>query len=144
LDIITYALLRKGGGGGSTSGVTNGYYNPTDGKFYEDSSYTIPIDGKEDYIYISDDTNKIYRYDGTNFVPLADAASSIQVKVLPPASSGELGNIYQYVGNTTLDLENGCFYKCIYNATTSKYEWKPILVQARETYEDDPIDFNVW
>lgn len=67
---------------------------------------------------------------------------SSQVVTLPTPSASELGNIYQYIGSTTLQYENGCFYKCIYNTTTSSYEWAAILVEAHETYEDDPIDFN--
>ena len=67
---------------------------------------------------------------------------SSQVVTLPPASPSELGNIYQYVGNSTLLYDNGCFYKCVYNTDTSTYEWDAILVQAQKTYEDDPIDFN--
>lgn len=141
MDLITYALLRKHSGGGGSS-ITNGYYNSADGKFYEDSAYTIPLEGKEDSLYISDDTNKLYRFDGTDFIPVAEGSGSIQVEVFPAPSAGELGNIYQYVGSSTLDYENGCFYKCIYNATTSAYEWIAIPVQADATYEDEPIDFH--
>jgi len=144
LDLITYALLRKHGGGGGGSSIFNGYYNSADGKFYEDSAYTIPMVGKEDELYISDDTNKLYRFDGTNFIVLAEGSGSIQVKVLPAASAAELGNIYQYIGSSTLQYKNGCFYKCVNGTTPGTYEWSAVNVEDPTTYEDDPIDFDDW
>jgi len=104
--------------GATTSDFTNGYF------------YECILDGAD------------YKW-----VPKAvqpGGGGSSQVVTLPTPSVSEMGNIYQYIGNSTLDYENGCFYKCIYNATTSQYEWEGILVQARSTYEDDPIDFNIW
>jgi hypothetical protein len=54
--------------------VINGYYNTTDGKFYEDSAYTIEITGETGKIYISIDTNIQYRWDNISipnkFVPI--------------------------------------------------------------------------
>ena len=66
----------------------------------------------------------------------------IQVTGFPPASATNMGDIYQYIGTSTADYTNGCFYKCTYDTQTGTYSWTPILVQAPETYEDDPIDFN--
>lgn len=43
--------------------VINGYYNITDGKFYEDNTYTTEITGETGKIYISIDTNIQYRWD---------------------------------------------------------------------------------
>ena len=71
--------------------------------------------------------------------------SSIQVDVFPTASAAELGNIYQYVGVTTLQYTTGCFYRCTYDSTSGTYKWDPISVEDPDTYEDDPIDFsNDW
>jgi len=67
---------------------------------------------------------------------------SSQVTVFPTASAAELGSIYQYIGPSTLEYENGCFYKCIYDETTSSYAWEPIQTQSDSTYETDPIDFD--
>lgn len=144
MDLITYALCR-GGGGGGTSGVVEGYYNPSDGQFYEDSAYTILVVGKSDYLYVSDDTNKLYRFDGTGYIAVADGGgSSIQVTVLPTASAAQEGKIYQYIGGTTLQYINGCFYKCVPGLTLGTYEWIGISVEDPSTYEQDPIDFNRW
>ena len=72
------------------------------------------------------------------------SGDSIQVTSFPPASASELGNIYQYVGNNTLEYTNGCFYKCVPGITLGTYEWKAIVVEDGDVYEDDPIDFNNW
>ncbi len=102
--------------GTTTSDFTNGYF------------YECVLDGG------------VYKWVQKAVQP--GGGGSSQVVTLPPASSSELGNIYQYIGNSTLQYENGCFYKCNYNTDTSMYEWDAILVQAHETYEDDPINFN--
>ena len=70
--------------------------------------------------------------------------SSIQVTTFPTASASELGNIYQYIGSSTLEFTNGCFYKCVQGDTPGTYKWEPIGVEDSDTYEDDPIDFNNW
>lgn len=70
------------------------------------------------------------------------SGDSIQVTSFPPASASEFGNIYQYVGNTTLQYKNGCFYQCVAGTTPGTYEWNPIGVEDPDTYEDNPIDFN--
>ena len=70
------------------------------------------------------------------------SGESIQVTTFPTASASELGNIYQYVGTTTLQYTNGCFYKCVVGSTPGTYEWKAVGVEDPDTYEDDPIDFN--
>ena len=45
--------------------VVDGYYNTTDGKFYEDSTYTTEIVGESGKIYISVDTNGRKQFAGT-------------------------------------------------------------------------------
>lgn len=47
-------------------GNVDGYLNPTDGLFYEESTYETPIDGVEEMIYVDLPTNHLYRYDTTN------------------------------------------------------------------------------
>jgi len=66
--------------------IIEGYYNETDGKFYEESTYTTEITGKAGTIYISLDTNIEYRYDTTNseFIQVAGSGSGIiYVDALP-------------------------------------------------------------
>lgn len=53
--------------------VIDGYYNDTDGKFYEDSAYTTEIVGESGKIYISVDTDIQYRWTGTAFSALGGA-----------------------------------------------------------------------
>ena len=79
---------------GSGSSVINGYYNTSDGKFYEEDTYTTEIIGETEKIYISVDTNIQYRWDGTDFVTIGGS--------IPVASSSVLGGIK--VG-TDLDID---------------------------------------
>lgn len=51
--------------------TVEGYYNSTDGKFYEESTYTTEIPGESGKIYISLDTNLCYRWGGTTFVEIS-------------------------------------------------------------------------
>lgn len=50
--------------------VIEGYYNSTDGKFYEESTYQTEIAGERGKIYIALDTDKSYRWSGSVFVEL--------------------------------------------------------------------------
>lgn len=50
--------------------IIEGYYNETDGKFYEESTYTTEITGETGKIYISLDTNLPYRWSGSAFVQI--------------------------------------------------------------------------
>lgn len=76
------------------SDIVEGYYNTTDGKFYEESTYTTEITGETGKIYISLDTNVQYRYDGSNYVTIGGS--------IPVASSSVLGGVK--VG-TDLDID---------------------------------------
>lgn len=53
--------------------VIDGYYNETDGKFYEESTYTTEIPGETGKIYISVDSDIQYRWTGTAFSALGGA-----------------------------------------------------------------------
>ena len=54
--------------------IIEGYYNETDGKFYEDDQYTTEIEGEHGKIYISLDTNKQYRW-STVFIEIVSGGS---------------------------------------------------------------------
>ena len=54
--------------------VIEGYYNTTDGKFYEDDQYTTEIVGEHGKIYVSLDTNKSYRW-STVFIEITSGGS---------------------------------------------------------------------
>ena len=52
------------------------------------------------------------------------------VVVMPTPSETELGNIVQYIGETTEDYTQGYFYKCISDgADPATYSWKQVDVQ---------------
>lgn len=52
--------------------VIEGYYNTTDGKFYEESAYTTEITGTTGKIYVDLSTEKTYRWSGSAFVVISD------------------------------------------------------------------------
>ena len=119
----SFPSVGQGEGGGNV----NGYFNLADNLFYREDTYITPIPGDQNTIYVSLDTNKIYRYNGTIFVPLGAAGEDPQVPDLPQPSVTEVNNIYQYTGPTNNTYKNGYFYKCIFNGTD--YEWVNVLVQ---------------
>lgn len=51
--------------------VVEGYYNTTDGKFYEEATYTTEIVGEASKIYLDLSTNTCYRWGGSAFVQIA-------------------------------------------------------------------------
>jgi hypothetical protein len=64
-------------GGSSVGGTVEGYLNPTNGKFYEESTYTTEITGEAGKLYVTLDTDKTYRYDSTNgFVEVGGGSAS--------------------------------------------------------------------
>ena len=50
--------------------IIEGYYNETDGKFYEESTYTTEITGEAGKIYVSLDTDLPYRWSGSAFIEI--------------------------------------------------------------------------
>lgn len=82
---IYFVTDAPSGGGGD---IVEGYYNDSDGKFYEESTYTTEIAGASDTIYMTLDTNTLYRYDivRTAFIQIAGGgggAAIIYVNSLP-------------------------------------------------------------
>ena len=138
--------VQPSGGGTGSDNVIEGYFNATDNLFYEEIAYINPIAGAENVIYISLDTNLLYRYDIDNsiFIRVDEHADgqTIQVDTMPIASVDELGKIYQFVG-TTGTYTNGYFYKCVYDSQTTTYNWEEIITQdsylKNETYSQVEI-----
>jgi hypothetical protein len=52
--------------------VIEGYYNATDGKFYEEDTFTTEITGEGNKIYVDLASNKTYRYSGSTFVVISE------------------------------------------------------------------------
>lgn len=80
--------------------------------------------------------------DGTRLSEKTFDGQSIQKEELPLASADELGNIYQYVGETGT-YTNGRFYKCILNS--SVYSWSEIkMVENPVVYSETVPDINAY
>ena len=125
----TSSFVKVSGEGGG-GGLVYGYLNETDGKFYEDSSYTTEIPGDEDKLFITLDDNYIYRYDTTNteFVQIGGSGSATEGAVfgyLNPAD-GKFYKESTYVteitpdeNNIYVDLNTNFIYR--YNVTDAEY-----------------------
>lgn len=126
---VTVTTITKAG----AENIVEGYYNDADSLFYKESTYTTAITGASNTIYISLDTNKTYRYDGTIFERLDEETGQIiQVATMPTAAATENGRIVQFIGTTDVNYTNGYFYKCVEDTSTtpSTYKWENIEVQA--------------
>lgn len=81
--------------------VVDGYYNETDHKFYEESTYTTEIPGEAGKIYISVDTDLQYRWTGSAFAAMGGAL--VLGETSSTAYRGDRGkeayDISQTVGN---------------------------------------------
>lgn len=53
--------------------VIEGYYNTTDGKFYEESTYITEITGETGKIYVDLTSNNAYRWSGSVFVEISES-----------------------------------------------------------------------
>lgn len=80
-------------------------------------------------------TDKTYQWKSTNTVDVTlgkwreftSGGDTIQVSSMPVASESELGNVYQYIGSTTLVYTHGYFYECVSDgAGTPTYSWEEV------------------
>ena len=78
--------------------VIEGYYNSTDGKFYEEDTYTTEITPEAGKIYIDLSTNKSYRWGGTTYVEMPTGST---VTVSQGLSSGTTVGTITIDGTTT-------------------------------------------
>ena len=96
-DVTDIEHWHKVGSGGSGS-LIEGYYNETDGKFYEEDTYTTEIEGADDTLYISLDTNLLYRFDGTDFIVMSSKSTTRTLTQAEfnalPQSEKDNGTIY--------------------------------------------------
>ena len=67
--------VQPSGGSTGGDGVVDGYYNPTDHLFYEEAGYINPVIGESDTLYVSLDTNLLYRYNGLIFIRVDETTS---------------------------------------------------------------------
>lgn len=95
--------------------VKEGYLNPSNGKFYEESTYTTEIEAISGLMYIDLNDNKIYRYDTTaaQYVTIGGGGNFLEETTSLPTATLELANkIYLYVGPDTVSLKHGGIYEC--------------------------------
>ena len=78
--------------------VIEGYYNSTDGKFYEEATYTTEIPPEAGKIYIDLSTNKSYRWGGSTYVQMPTGST---VTVSQGLSSGTTVGTITIDGTTT-------------------------------------------
>lgn len=81
------------GGGASSDNVVEGYFNSTDNLFYEESTYTTPIIGANNVIYISLDTDLLYRYNGSIFIRVDEVDISNKADKVTSATNGDLASL---------------------------------------------------
>ncbi len=78
-DGTNYSWVQKNvqpsSGGTGGDGVVDGYYNSTDHLFYEESTFINPITGDNNTLYVSLDTNLLYRYNGLIFIRVDESSS---------------------------------------------------------------------
>ena len=72
-DSGNYIFIRVDEATSGEDDVIDGYYNTTNHKFYEEPTYITEITGQTGKIYISDDTNIQYRWDGTQFITISSS-----------------------------------------------------------------------
>lgn len=70
--VYNWVNIQVQTGGGGSAEIIKGYFNPSDNLFYEESTYVTPIAGDANSLYLSLDTNLLYRYNGTIFVEVSN------------------------------------------------------------------------
>ena len=70
--VYNWVNIQVQTGGGGSAEIIKGYFNPADDLFYEESTYVTPITGDVNSLYLSLDTNLLYRYNGTIFVEVSN------------------------------------------------------------------------
>ena len=79
--------------GASSDNVVEGYFNSTDNLFYEESTYITPIMGANNVIYISLDTDLLYRYNGSIFIRVDKVDISDKADKVTSATNGDLASL---------------------------------------------------
>lgn len=113
--------VQPSGGGTGGDGVVDGYYNATDHLFYEEAGYINPISGDNNTLYVSLDTNLLYRYNGLIFIRV-DESSSGEDDVINGYYNTTDGKFYEDSTYTTEIVgQTGKIYISI--DTNIQYRW---------------------
>ena len=115
--------VQPSGGGTGGDGVVDGYYNSTDHLFYEEATYINPISGDTNTLYVSLDTNLLYRYDSGNSIFIrVDESSSGENDVIDGYYNESDNKFYEEPTYTTEIIgETGKIY--ISDDTNIQYRW---------------------
>ncbi len=124
-DGTNYSWVQKNvqpsSGGTGGDGVVDGYYNSTDHLFYEESTFINPITGDDNTLYVSLDTNLLYRYNGLIFIRV-DESSSGEDDVINGYYNTTDGKFYEDSTYTTEIVgQTGKIYISI--DTNIQYRW---------------------
>lgn len=115
--------VQPSNGGTGGDGVVDGYYNSTDQLFYEDIAYTNPISGDSNTLYVSVDTNLVYRFNGTIFIRVDEVVG--EDDVINGYYNTTDGKFYEDSTYTTeITGETGKIYISI--DTNIQYRWDNI------------------
>ena len=116
--------VQPSSGGTGGDGVVDGYYNSTDHLFYEESTFINPITGDNNTLYVSLDTNLLYRYNGLIFIRV-DESSSGEDDVINGYYNTTDGKFYEDSTYTTEIVgQTGKIYISI--DTNIQYRWDNI------------------
>ena len=119
--IWTQKNVQPSGGSSGGDGVVDGYYNNTDHLFYEESTYINPVVGDSNTLYVSLDTNLLYRYNGLIFIRV-DESSSGEDDVINGYYNTTDGKFYEDSTYTTEIVgQTGKIYISI--DTNIQYRW---------------------
>lgn len=129
-DGTNYSWVQKNvqpnNGGSGNDNVIDGYYKSDNHLFYEDVSYENPITGENNTLYVSLDTNLLYRYNGLIFIRV-DESSSGEDDVINGYYNSVDGKFYEESTYTTeITGETGKIYISI--DTNIQYRWDNISV----------------
>ena len=129
-DGTNYSWVQKNiqpsSGGTGGDGVVDGYYNSADHLFYEESTFINPITGEDNTLYVSLDTNLLYRYNGLIFIRV-DESSSGEDDVINGYYNTVDGKFYEESTYTTeITGEVGKIYISI--DTNIQYRWDNISI----------------
>ena len=95
--------------GGSEKEVINGYLNPSDGKFYEESTYETEISSTEEVLYIDLNTEKIYRYSDTDseYIMVGGSGDDVSEEIADIVNVYSAKNLIPYPYYDTTKTQNG-------------------------------------
>ena len=110
-------------------GTVNGYYNPTNGKFYKEYPYVNEIEGASNLVYVDLGGNKLYVYKNSSFVNVSGSGGGSADNIVFGYYKEADGKFYEDSSYTTeivpnlknlyINLTDETIFR--YDATNSEY-----------------------